>query len=169
MATEFLVDGPFEIAVTNYKKARRIEKQNIASLWNDGRIGAKKYQGQTGCYIFVMRAAKGYRPNYVGKTANTFKIETSEPHKLDIYNRVIASKKGTPCFFLIVAPKATKAVKEEIDELETRLISWARKVNKNLENIKKNKDSWSIAGVFNSHGSGKGSSAAKSLKFLLKI
>ena len=167
-ATQFEPIGPFEIPFD--KGARRIEKEHIQSFFENKEIQKKiNLLNTRGCYIFALRAGKGFTPWYVGQAKESFKQEIFTPHKKDIYNGVLAyHKKGTPVMFLISSSKNNQMLKKEIKELEPFLIFWARKANKNLTNQKNNKDTWGIAGVYNSD-TGKPSTASKNLKRALNL
>lgn len=169
MATQFDPIGPLEIPVDNKAKVKRIEKQQIQDFLGDENILKKIDLSKTrGCYIFALRAGKGFTPWYVGQAKKNFKQEILAVHKKDIYNSVLANKNGTPVMFLVSTEKKNKSVESEICELESFLIFWARKANKNLKNVKKNKTTWGISGVYNSD-TGKPSNASKNLKGLLNL
>ncbi|WP_405326451.1 hypothetical protein [Fibrobacter sp.] len=167
-ATQFEPIGPFEIPFE--KRTRRIEKEHIQSFLENGEIQKKiDLLNTRGCYIFAIRAGKGFTPWYVGQAKKSFKQEIFTPHKKDIYNCVLANnKKGTPIMFLISSSKKNQLLEKEIKELESFLIFWARKANKNIKNQQNNKDTWGIAGVYNSD-IGKPSMASKNLKGLLNL
>lgn len=167
MATQFEPIGPFNIPLD--KKTRRIEKEQISQFLNSEDISEKIDLSKTrGCYIFALRAGKGYTPWYVGQAKKNFKQEIFAIHKKDIYNSVIAGKKGTPTMFLVSSSQKNKLLEKEIKQLEAFFIFWARKANKDLKNQQNNKDTWGIAGVYNSD-IGKPSSAAQNLKSLLNL
>ncbi len=64
MAT-FSVQGPFEIQTTKMKVGRQVTSIDAAAFWEIYSVLAKG----CGCYVFVFKAAKGYKPVYVGKAA----------------------------------------------------------------------------------------------------
>ncbi len=168
MATKFEPIRPFEIPVEK-TKVKRIEKEQVKRFFEDKNIQkAIDLSNTRGCYIFALRAGKGYTPWYVGLAKKSFKQEIFTPHKKDIYNGVLAQKAGTPVMFLIGSSKKSLLLEKEIKELESFLIFWARKANKNLKNLQHNKDTWGIAGVYNSD-IGKPSNAAMNLKGLLNL
>lgn len=169
MATQFDPIGPFEIPCDKKSKVKRIEKEQIKLFLEDESILNKVDLSKTrGCYIFALRAGKGFTPWYVGQAKKSFKQEIFATHKKDIYNSVLANKNGTPVMFLVSSSKKNKLLEKEIKELESFLIFWARKANKNIRNQQNNKDTWGIAGVYNSD-IGKPSNASKAMKGLLNL
>ena len=166
-ATQFEPIGTFEIPFD--KGTRRIEKEHIQSFFENKDIQKKiDLLNTRGCYIFALRAGKGFTPWYVGQAKKSFKQEIFAIHKKDIYNSVLANKMGTPMMFLIGTSKKNQFLEKEIKDLESFLIFWARKANKGLKNQQNNKDTWGIAGVYNSD-IGKPSTALKNLKGLLNL
>lgn len=149
------------------KAARTLTEENVKEFWKQHPDSG----GHRGCYVFAIRAGKGWTPGYVGKATKTFKQEVFAPHKLAKYQRFLADyHKGTPMLFFIVAPKKRgQANSTHIGELERFLIQVALAANPELLNIKGTKEEeWSITGVLRSER-GKPSAAAKDLKKTLKI
>jgi hypothetical protein len=163
----FSVSGPLEVPVYRGKAARTLTEENVKEFWrHHPEIGAHR-----GCYVFAIRAGRGFTPGYVGKATKTFKQETLQPHKLAKYQRFLAEyHKGTPVLFFIVAPKRRgKSNATHIGELEDFLIQVAVAANPHLLNIKGTKEEeWSISGVLRSR-QGKRSHSAKQLASTLKI
>jgi len=98
-----------------------------------------------GCYIFAIRAGKGFTPWYVGKTERlSFGSETWQDSKLLIYGKVIRQyDRGKPVLFLL--PKLTsrgkfaKPTKRKIGAiaaLEEMLIGTCLQRNRELVNRK---------------------------------
>lgn len=126
---------------------------------------------ERGCYVFAFKAAKGYKPVYVGKATKTFKQEVFTPHKLNKFNLGLAGqKKGTPILFFVCLGKAVGPVnKVAIDEAESYLIQAGLAANTALLNNKKTKVAkWSINGVVRA-GQGKPSQAASEFKRCIKV
>jgi hypothetical protein len=167
MKTIFTVQGPFEVPCYRGKAARTITDENIKEFWN-------KYPSlgkQRGCYIFGIRAAKGWTPGYVGKATRGFKQEVFSPHKLTRYQQFLADYlKGSPIIFCVVGPSQKGAPNVlRIKELEDFLIQIAVVANPDLLNVKGTKaEQWGIAGVLRG-GKGKPILAAKQFRKLLKI
>ena len=99
-----------------------------------------------GCYIFAIKAAKGFTPWYVGKTEKlSFGSETWQDGKLLLYGEVIRKyAKGTPVLFLLAKittkGKFTKATKRRnlgsVSALEVMLIGTCLERNRELLNKK---------------------------------
>ena len=169
MATDLIVQGPFDVIFTEGKAARMITPENkaafIAELEKHG--VAEKH----GCYVFALRSSKGYTPWYVGKAARPLSQECMGSHQLAKYQHVFAlGKKGSPVMFF-VCPEGTKkkVAKDVVDEVEDELIMFAAKRNEELLNIQKRADiGWSIQGIL--HGAGKKLSAEeKDFKSMMGI
>lgn len=165
MATLFLVEGPYEIPYYQGKAGRVILDDNVKAFWKQhGTIA-----GQRGCYVFGIRAGKGYTPGYVGKATKSFKQESFSSHKLMRYQQFLADyQKGTPVMFFVLAPAKKGAPNaKHIGELEDFLIQIAIAANPDLLNVKGTRqEEWGIKGVIRS-GLGKPSSSAKEfIKFM---
>lgn len=170
-AIELVVFGPFPIPFQSPGKgtSKRIAKEDAKAFWeldNPHAIGDKQ-----GCYIFALKASKGFKPWYVGKATKTFKQEALHPGKVQHYNDVIfKGQKGTPVMFFVAKPgKAKKIPKKQIDNLETFLIQSAYYKNKDLKNTQKTTaPEWGIKGVVRG-GQGKTPLTAKQFKSMLGL
>jgi hypothetical protein len=103
-----------------------------------------------GCYVFAIRAGKGFTPWYVGKTKTNFKNECFKPHKVIKYNNAILMyQKGAPVlFFIKEATHKGPTNHNQIRQMEVFLTQVALTKNAQLLNIKNTKQqSWSIQGV----------------------
>jgi hypothetical protein len=146
---KYTVHGPFEMP----KKSNGLIDANSKSLrafWNDVRKKVPDLPTASGCYLFAVRAAKGYRPCYVGLAEKqSFEKECFTDHKKTVYNDAIAMRKGTPVLFLIArrtgngrlaSPrKGAKKMPKEISVLEDMLIAVCVGKNPELLNVKKTK------------------------------
>src|SRR5260370_39064811 len=94
----FKTYGPLEIKVR--KDTGELETEHF---WTEH----SHLSSQIGCYIFAVRASKGIKPWYVGKTARTFKDEVfTERNLAKFYYPVItATSKGTPVFLFAASEK----------------------------------------------------------------
>jgi hypothetical protein len=139
----FEIYGPYKLP----KKCQNgllDKKQAKSSLINSGDNPPTELSG-CGCYIFAVKAAKGIKPWYVGKAVKqSFEKECLKTHQLNIYNDVIAGRKGNPLLLLIAlkTPKGKfakpgSAHQKKIDFLETILIGAALKRNRSLMNVQK--------------------------------
>ena len=167
MTIFFTVAGPLDIPYYQGKSGRTITDENVEAFWKQHEAHALK----RGCYVFGIRAGKGYTPAYVGQATNTFKQEVFSSHKLTRYQQVLADYgKGTPVLFFLVAPvKRGKPNKALIGDLEDYLIQTAVSANPDLMNIRGTKaEEWGISGVLRG-GKGKASSAAKAFRKIMKI
>jgi hypothetical protein len=100
-----------------------------------------------GCYLFAIRASKGFKPWYVGLAGKqSFQHECFAAQKINIYNDVLSNRRGTPVLFLL--SKRTKGGKfvrpsskqpRDIAYLETLMIGAALEKNSALMNIKNTK------------------------------
>ncbi len=117
--------------------------------------------GACGCYIFALRAAKGYRPWYVGQSCKTsIANEALNSTNREKYNRILSEYTGTPVLFLMPLRtpkggfrklKTTDGSLKSVSFLERWLISVAIHKNPDLAN---NKETMllrrlHVAGVFN--------------------
>lgn len=140
---KFTIHGPYELP----RPKNTIDYSPVAKgeFWSKTDI-AENVSSGCGCYLFAIRAGRGIRPWYVGKAERqSFYNEVYSPHKLNIYNSVVANQKGTPVLFLILKrtskgklakPTKNKNGSRFILDLEILLIGAAYKRNKKLLNIK---------------------------------
>jgi len=167
MQTTFAVQGPFEVPCYQGKAARTFTDDNVKDFWRKH----SQSGSQRGCYVFGIRAGKGWTPGYVGKATKSFKQEVFAHHKLTRYQQFLADYlKGTPVVFFIIAPKKKGAPNSaHIGQLESFLIQVGLAANPNLLNVKGTKaEEWGIAGVLRG-GKGKTSATAKQFSKLMKI
>jgi hypothetical protein len=146
--TRFIVKvkGTFEVPLYVGKGGRSITDDGVKEFW---RIN-KKYENKKGCYVFAIRAGKGYTPGYVGKATKRFGKEVFEYHKLTRYQQFLVDyAKGTPVlFFLVAADKKGKTNNSQISKIEKYLIDLGVTANPNLLNQKGTKPpKWGIQGV----------------------
>jgi hypothetical protein len=132
--------GPFRLPRSNGDFDRTSEKKRV--FWKKVEAQVPSLPDAIGCYIFALKAGKGVRPWYVGKTEKaSFKNETWQPQKLLIYGDVIRAHKGTPELFLLAAltpegwfkkPKTRGSM--SISALEEMLIGTCLQRNRGLIN-----------------------------------
>ena len=167
MATIFDVYGPFDVPYYQGAAGRTITDDNVGEFWESYGDFAKN----KGCYVFGIKAGRGYTPAYVGKATKTFKQEGFAAHKLAKYQQFLADyRKGTPILFLVIAPTKRGAPNlTHIKELEEFLIQVALAANPDLLNIKGTEmEEWGIAGVLRG-GQGKPAKDAKEFKKIMKM
>ena len=58
--------------------ASTITDNNVGEFWESN----KKYEPRRGCYVFAIRAGRGYTPGYIGKATKGFKNEVFEYHNV---------------------------------------------------------------------------------------
>jgi hypothetical protein len=140
-------------------------KVGCPDFWSDPRV--QRFAPKFGCYVFAMRAGKGFRPIYIGKATRSFKQECFAQHKIASHYGPAMSNagKGTPVIFLVILEhNKGKVNKKAIAKVESFLIQNAMKKNPELSNIRgKKEEHWIIEGVIRS-GKGKLSESAKEFK-----
>jgi hypothetical protein len=161
------VMGPFKVPYYVGKGGRTITDDDVKEFWRANR----KYENRKGCYVFAIRAGRGYTPGYVGKATKRFGREVFEYHKLTRYQQFLVDyAKGTPTlFFLVAKEKKGKANNSQITKIEKYLIDLAITANPNLLNQKSTKPpGWGIQGVIRG-GKGKVTSVTKDFRKMLGI
>jgi hypothetical protein len=157
----FDVFGPFRIPRNKAKTL--IDDDRLDELSNEVENARTGLSDACGCYVFVIRAAKGYTPWYVGRTKiQTFMIEAFNSANKRKYERVFNDHAGTPMiFFLPIMTAGWNQFRKQNEGLssvvflEKWLITEALRKNPgliNLQNTKYLKD-LRVRGIFNSqHG-----------------
>lgn len=153
MSTELMVYGPFEIPCKIVPAAKHISKEHAADFWTQ--TATHGLSAKQGCYVFALRAGKGFTPWYVGQASKCFAQECFTDHKLNHFNAALfAGKKGTPVMFF-VAPIGTKnkVPVAELNHMEKELTQDALKKNPELRNVQNTRrlPQWSIKGVVRSN------------------
>ena len=148
MATELKLFGPYEVKCPSGGPVKFIdknEKKAFLEVLDDESVSSKQ-----GCYIFALRAGKGFSPWYIGKATKSMRQECMGTHQLQHYNAVLSKgKKGTPVMFFVAPEGTKKKVPRKIcDEIESMLIQSAMYENDEIRNIQKTKEpAWGIGGV----------------------
>ena len=170
MATDLHVFGPFDVPFDGSGNVKRIESEHKADFWSGTRI--TRLRKKQGCYVFALRAAKGFVPWYVGQASKGFERETFTPDKRDKYNRALTRRrKGTPVLFFVAPTGAkNKVPSKELNHVEKELIQFAITRNPDICNVQntKNAPRWTIKGVIRSP-KGKPSKTEKGFKKMLRI
>jgi hypothetical protein len=169
--TDLIVLGPYSIPHEKLSKgtSKQITKENAKSFWEQEEVTQAAMK--QGCYIFALKAGKGFTPWYVGKATKNFKQEALHQIKLTYYNEVIfKGKRGKPVIFLIAKPSNLKKIpSKQINDLEKFLIQSAYYKNPELKNKQNaNQPGWGIAGVIRG-GKGKACINAKQFKNMLNL
>lgn len=171
MRTCFVLYGPFSIAFDggSKKHPKFIERKQEKTFWTQA--GASTLREKRGCYVFALRASRGFVPWYVGKTNKGFAKECFTPAKLNIYNSVMHQRlRGTPVLFF-VAPRGNRTVvsKEIVHEVEIYLIQTAARRNPGLKNVHHaKKPTWLIQGAVYSNR-GKPPETAQKFKTMMAL
>jgi hypothetical protein len=137
---DFDVKGPY--IIKRFGSAKMITDESLNALKKD--IDVDLADG-CGCYVFAIRASKGYKPWYIGQaSASRLLPEAMNPSNREKFNKIVTEKKGTPVLFFL--PKLTKTgmyaaptTKEDknlqsVNFLEEWLIATALQKNPNLMN-----------------------------------
>lgn len=105
---KFDIYGPYVVPKINYRKTKLITKDSIALL--QANIDNDELINGCGCYVFAIRAAKGYTPWYVGQAAKMRLLaEAMNSNNREKYNKILGDHAGTPVLFLL--PKLTNSGK----------------------------------------------------------
>jgi hypothetical protein len=134
--------GPFKVP----RRGAVIDRSALGMFWNTISEQAPGLATAQGCYIFAIKAGKGYTPWYVGKAAGRdgFQQEALSDGKQNQYNWAWSSQaygKGTMVLFFVARRTATKKDfsrqigTSDIDWLERHLISLALEANNDLLNV----------------------------------
>jgi len=115
----FYIEGPFDIPCEHKAAARVIQHKDF---WKQADV--QPFADEKGCYVFAVRAGKGYTPIYVGKATKTFKQECFNASNRHKYASGLADyKRGSPLMFLVLHPKKKgKTNAKQIGEIEDFLI-----------------------------------------------
>ncbi len=170
MATNLCVFGPFDVPYEYIRNVKRIESKHKAEFWSA--TGLTHLRKKHGCYVFALRAAKGFVPWYVGRAAKGFQQESFTTDKRDKYNNALTRRrKGTPVLFFVAPPDGkNKVPSPELSHMEKELIQFAIRKNPHVRNVQntKNVPRWTIKGVIRS-SKGTPPKAAKQFKTMLRI
>jgi hypothetical protein len=159
---KFEVAGPF--VLTRHTGKNLITKKSKADLKEVLKLWDSELDEACGCYVFAIKAAKGWRPYYAGQALRRSILDESmNSSNMAKYNEAMGDRKaGTPVMFLLPwltnsATRYRKKTKKNapgsrtLDFLENWLISVAYEKNRELINIKKTKHlrDLHVVGVFN--------------------
>ncbi len=159
MAATFRVRGPFKVPCDG--KNSRYIAPGCPDFWKNPE--ASRFANERGCYLFAIRAAKGFRPVYVGRTKKSFEKECFTYHKTDHYHRALKDvERGAPVMFLVILGRGKGPINNRaIAQVESFLIQNALAKNPDLSNTQGTKqERWGIVGVIRG-GKGKVSEDAR--------
>ena len=95
MPASFVIRGPFKVPLDQTVKSKWI-KNGCPEFW--ATLAGQKYAQECGCYVFAMRASKGFRPIYVGRATKSFKQECFASHKIsNHWHCPFEIRKGDAC------------------------------------------------------------------------
>lgn len=96
----FDVAGPFKIKQHGAKQV--ITKESLRLLKTKLEEYEEGLSDACGCYVFAVRAGKGYTPYYVGQACkSSLPNEALNPSNISNYNGILTHRKGTPVLFFI--------------------------------------------------------------------
>jgi hypothetical protein len=164
---DFVVRGPYEIPFYVGRGGRTIRDEDVERFWEDH----SKYEKRRGCYVFGIRAGRGFTPGYVGKATRGLKKEVLAPHKLSRYQQFLAEyAKATPVLFFVLAPvQKGKTNNAQISAIEKYLINLGVTANPDLLNVRGTKPpDWGIKGVIRG-GKGKTATGTRDFRRMMGI
>lgn len=148
-ARKFIVSEIIQLPLIQEKCGRHLDETGAKKIFGRHR----KFTEAQGCYVFGIRAGKGYKPVYVGKTTlQTLGEEVLSDGTVGKINRaLLRNKKGTLVVaFVIPENKPGPNPSKLIDEVESVLIQYAYQKNPEIENENGiYQCAWFIDGVLN--------------------
>lgn len=150
MAKDLEIVGPFDIPFQRQLigSAKHIGRPEVREFWT--KPDAAAVASKQGCYVFALRASRGFRPLYIGKATKGMAKECFTHHKLAHFNQVLfQAPKGTPVMFFAVLPGTKcKVSAKTIDQIETFFIQTAVNHRPDILNVQKtNIPNWTVKGV----------------------
>ncbi len=147
---KFVVHGPFEVPTKRTAKGKGLAIEQLdTAFWK--RKGWEALAKKCGCYVFAIKASKGYMPWYVGRTTKqSFDKECFTDHKLVLYMDVMMDcRRGIPMIFFLVPPtKQGPLNRTLIGQVESFFIRAGLNRNSNLRNKQGTKlPRWGVSGV----------------------
>ena len=171
MAT-FSVSDFFDVPISAHKNGAKFIDISALKTESKTESDLAKILSLRGVYVFSIRAGKGRRPWYVGKSEkSTFLKEAFNERNQNGLNAHINNHKGTLQINFITQERTPgKPNLKQIAEIEYLLIGYAANRNPNLLNKNnKNQDyEFVIKNVYNS-GSGKPSNREREFKSLMGL
>lgn len=171
----FDVLGPYPLSRHTPKNI--VTDQTLKDLKHE--LDAKKpgLSDACGCYVFAIRAGKGYTPYYVGQACKSSILKESlNPANREKYNKVIAEYRGMPVLFFLPmkTPKGAYRKRPDgslptLDFMERWLIAEAIQKNGDLINNKETRflRNIHIPGLFNAR-QGDNTAASRELRRALR-
>jgi hypothetical protein len=101
----FKIYGPFEIA----NKQKIVDRERQTEYWND--YVDKEYDDLSfakGIYLFSLRNAENYNPQYVGMTERDFRTEVFNDRNTVMIFKHFLEERGVLCLHLLAKPRKHK-------------------------------------------------------------
>jgi hypothetical protein len=105
MSDCFKIYGPFEIE----NKQKIVDRDHQSEYWND--CVDKEYYDLSfakGIYLFSLRNAENYNPQYVGMTERDFRTEVFNDRNTVMIFKHFLEERGVLCLHLLAKPKETQ-------------------------------------------------------------
>lgn len=143
---KFIVKGPIEVPTKKQAGGgKHIDQSGVDKL-----VEKHATLEKMGCYIFSLKAGKGSKPLYVGKTARTIIKEAfSDRNRLYVGIKFSEHRRGTLQIWTITPVGRGRAPVNEIKDIEKEITEIASIKNPDLINTQNRakKRNWSIEGV----------------------
>jgi len=167
-ARKFIVSETLVLPLIQEKAGRHLDEKKAKALF----ARHPKFTNAKGCYVFGLRAAKGYKPIYVGKTTGqTLGEEALSDGTVRKINTALLKTRRATLVVAFVVPETRpgSCPQNAIDEIEFLLIQYAYQKNPQIENENGiYRCSWYIDGVLN-RGQGKPSAHSREFRRLVGI
>ena len=105
MSECFKIYGPFEIE----NKQKIVDREHQNAYWSD--LVDKQYYDLSfakGIYLFSLRNAENYNPQYVGMTERDFRTEVFNDRNTVMIFKHFLPERGVLCLHLLAKPKETQ-------------------------------------------------------------
>lgn len=122
MASDFIVGSPVDVVVEGTGRNKFITAACKRSFLDSEDFAW--YANKQGVYVFALRAGKGYKPWYVGKTNGQkgMSRECMTDNKVNKYNEAMRRSNGSPVLFFVVPPGSKRvAAKPVVTDMERQL------------------------------------------------
>jgi hypothetical protein len=105
MSDCFHIYGPFEIE----NKQKIVDKELQNTYWDD-RVDKEQFglSMAKGIYLFSLRNAENYNPQYVGMTERDFRTEVFNDRNTVMIFKHFLDERGVLCLHLLAKPKITQ-------------------------------------------------------------
>lgn len=167
-ARKFIVSELLELPLIQERAGRRLDAKKAKDIF----AKHPKYTKAKGCYVFGLRAARGYKPIYVGKTTDqTLGRESLSDGTVRKINMALLKTRKATLVVAFVIPETQPGAcpQKAIGEIESVLIQYAYQKNPQIENENGIcRCGWYIDGVLN-RGQGKPPAHSREFRRLVGI